>query len=95
MQVIVTKPAFFNGSLLSVTGKPIELPDGTKGSWFAPVGSAEGQATADAAKAADKKLEPMALSEVSKQGGKSFVEVNAGKGAAKAADKGQADSSES
>lgn len=72
MKVVATKVAFFNGARVRV-GAEMDIPDGTKGSWFVAVDSP----AAKAAQAKPAKAEPKALSEVAKRG-KSFVETHAG-----------------
>lgn len=88
MQVIVTKLAFFAGSLVYPSPNPIEVPDDTKGSWFVKADSEEAEAAKSAGKAAGAGTPPTpkTLSELGKGTGQSFVEVHAGK-AAKSAGK--------
>ncbi len=43
MQVVAIKPAFFNGSLIKL-GEKADIPENTKGSWFAPPESPQAQA---------------------------------------------------
>lgn len=74
MKVIAIKAAFFNGARVR-QGAVLEIPDKTKGSWFAPVDSETGKAAKNPGK---QKEEPKTLSEVAK-GGQSFVEAHAGK----------------
>lgn len=80
MEVIVTKRAFYNGSLVEPSDKSIEVPDDLKGSWFAKVGTEEAKA---AGKVESKTPPtPQTLSEISKgTSGQSFVQVHGGKNA--------------
>lgn len=88
MKVIVVKTAFFAGNLVYPSPEPIEVPDGTKGSWFVRADSEEAaQAAKGAAKA--KPTMPQTLSEMTK-GGQSFNDVHGGKQAAKGAAKAEA-----
>lgn len=43
MKVVAIKPAFFNGALVSL-GDELDIPDRTKGSWFASPESPQAQA---------------------------------------------------
>lgn len=43
MQVVAIKPAQFNDRLLRI-GDELDIPEKTKGSWFAPAGSSEAEA---------------------------------------------------
>ncbi len=92
MKVIVVKTAFFAGNLVYPSPEPIEVPDGTKGSWFVPAGSEEAKAAKAAGKAEGKGTQPMpqTLSEIGKGNGRSFNDVHGGKQAAKAAGKAEA-----
>lgn len=70
MKVIVTKPAFYEGSRVR-PGAELDVPDDLKGSWFAKVDTPEAK-TVKAAKPA--KVEPKALSQLNKGGDKTFIE---------------------
>lgn len=72
MKVVATKLAFFNGSRVR-PGAELEVPDGTKGSWFAPVASPE----ARAAKAPKPpKPEPRTLSDMGKPAAATFTDAH-------------------
>jgi hypothetical protein len=47
VKIVAIKPAFYNGRRVRV-GQEFEIPSGLKGSWFAPVTSAEAVAAAEA-----------------------------------------------
>lgn len=70
MKIVAIKVAFYNGRRVRV-GDELEVPQGTKGSWFAPVASAEAKAT----KEKPAKQEPKALSELSGENAKKFTDV--------------------
>ncbi len=70
MKIVAIKPAFYNGRRVRV-GDELEIPQGTKGSWFAPTASEE----ANKAKAKPVKDAPKALSELGSAGAKSFTDV--------------------
>jgi 16S rRNA U1498 N3-methylase RsmE len=70
MKIVAIKPAFYNGRRVRV-GDALDIPQGTKGSWFAPVASEE----AKAAKAKPAKQEPKALSELGSDKAKAFTDV--------------------
>lgn len=69
MKVVALTAAFYNGARIR-PGAEVEVADGYKGSWFAPIDSP----AAKAPKA--KKQEPKALAELSGEGAKSFTDVN-------------------
>lgn len=71
MKIVAIKPAFYNGRRVRV-GDELDIPPGVKGSWFAPVASAEAKAT----KEKPAKQEPKALSELGKSDAKSFTDVH-------------------
>lgn len=74
MKIVAIKPAFFAGRRVRV-GDELDIPQGSKGSWFAPLASAE----AKAAKAKPSaKQEPKALSELGRGDAKSFTDVHEG-----------------
>ena len=56
MKVKALKPGFFNGSRVR-EGQTFEVPDGTKGSWFAPV-APEVKAKSAKSKAKSESSEP-------------------------------------
>lgn len=70
MKIVAIKPAFYNGRRVRV-GDELDIPQGTKGSWFAPVASAE----AKTAKEKPAKAEPKALSELGNDSAKKFNDV--------------------
>lgn len=70
MKIVAIKPAFYNGRRVRV-GDELDIPTGTKGSWFAPTGSAE----AKASKEKPAKAEPKALSELGGESAKKFTDV--------------------
>lgn len=70
MKVVAIKMAFHNGRRVRV-GDVLEIPQGFKGSWFAPVASVE----AKAAKEKPTKPEPKALSEMGGEANKKFTDV--------------------
>ncbi len=72
MKVIALEMGFLNGSRIR-KGEEFEVPDGTKGSWFAPVESPVAKA-AKPAKAA--KAEPKALSQIGKGEEQSFIQAH-------------------
>ena len=64
MKIRVTQTAFWDGSRRRV-GQVLEVPEGTKGSWFEVV---EGEpSAAKQARAKKEKPEPVALSEIGKE----------------------------
>lgn len=65
MKVKVTQVAFFGGMRRRV-GEVLEVPDGTKGTWFAEV-PAKGAAADPAEKPKRGKAQPVALSELGKE----------------------------
>lgn len=71
MKIVAIKPAFFNGRRVRV-GDELDIPQGSLGSWFAPVASIE----AKAAKVKPAKTEPKALSELGSADAKRFVDVH-------------------
>lgn len=71
MKITAIKPAFYNGRRVRV-GDELDIPEGTKGSWFAPVASPEAEAAKPKAKA---KQEPKALSELGTADAKKFTDV--------------------
>lgn len=71
MQVVVTKPAFYNGSRVR-PGTELEVPSDLKGTWFAKKNAPEAKAV-QAVKPA--KAEPKALSQIAKRD-KTFIEAN-------------------
>lgn len=75
MKVVAIKEAFYNGRRVRV-GAELDVPEGTKGSWFAPTASAPGKALR-AEQARPKREEPKALSEMGADKAKSFVDINA------------------
>lgn len=64
MKVKVTAPGFFGGMRRRV-GEVLEVPDGTKGTWFAEV-PAKG-APVDPVEKPKRKAQPVALSELGKE----------------------------
>lgn len=68
MQVRALAPGFFGGRRR--VGDVFDVPEGTKGKWFAPVGE-----TRAPAKAAPKKDEPKALSQMGKNQPQSMADV--------------------
>jgi hypothetical protein len=72
MKVIALEMGFLNGSRVR-KGTEFEVPDGTKGTWFAPVESPAAKA-AKPVKAA--RPEPRALSQIGKGEDKSFIQVH-------------------
>ncbi len=70
MKVVAIKPAFYNGRRVRV-GTELEVPQGLKGSWFAPVAAPE----AKAAKEKPAKADPKALSELGNAEAKKFNDV--------------------
>jgi len=71
MKIVAIKPAFFDGRRVRV-GDELDIPQGSSGSWFAPVASIE----AKAAKVKPTKTEPKALSELGSADAKRFVDVH-------------------
>lgn len=72
MKVVATQLAFYNGSRVR-PGAELEVPDGTKGSWFAPLSSPE----AKAAKAPKPpKAEPRTLSGMGKPAATTFTDAH-------------------
>jgi hypothetical protein len=69
MKVVATKVGFHDGSLVQ-PGTEFEVSADAKGSWFVPVGGAEGKAAKAAKDAKPKVQEPKALSELGKELGK-------------------------
>ena len=65
MKVKVTQSAFFGGTRRRV-GEVLEVPDGTKGTWFAEV-PAKGAPADVADKPKRSKAQPVALSELGKE----------------------------
>lgn len=74
MKVVAIKTAFYNGRRVRA-GAELDVPQGTKGSWFVATGTDE----AKAATAKPAKDVPKALSELGTARAKSFVDVNSGK----------------
>ena len=74
MKVVATKVGFHNGSLIQV-GQEFDVPQGYRGSWFAPVDTAEAKEAKAPKK--EKKQEPVALSEVNAKK-QTFNEVHKG-----------------
>ena len=78
MQVIATKVGFFGGSRRRV-GDEFEVPEGTKASWFIPVGETAGakrRAAAQAEKDKSKQPQtPVALSERGRSQPQSMTDV--------------------
>lgn len=72
MKVVATKLAFYNGSRVR-PGAELEVPDGLKGSWFAPLSSPEAKA-AKAPKA--PKSEPRTLSDMAKPAATTFTDAH-------------------
>ena len=72
MKIVAIKPAFYNGRRVRV-GDELDIPQGTKGSWFAGTATIE----AKAAKEKPAKAEPKALSELGSDKAKSFIDINA------------------
>jgi|DEB19_MinimDraft_2_1074335.scaffolds.fasta_scaffold00834_6 hypothetical protein len=70
MKVVAIKVAFFNGRRVRA-GEELDVPQGTKGSWFVATDSKEAQAT----KAKPAKAEPKALSELGAENAKKFTDV--------------------
>lgn len=70
MKIVAIKPAFYNGRRVRV-GDELDIPQGTKGSWFAPAAAPE----AKAAKEKPAKPEPKALSELGTADAKKFTDV--------------------
>jgi hypothetical protein len=79
MRVVATQLGFFNGTRVRA-GTEFVVPDGTKGSWFAPVEAVAAQKAAKAAKASkEAKDVPTALSQVGKGKSQTFNEAMAKK----------------
>jgi hypothetical protein len=79
MRVVATQLGFFNGTRVRA-GTEFEVPEGTKGSWFAPVEAVVAQKAVKAAKAArETKDVPTALSQVGKGKSQTFNEAMAKK----------------
>jgi len=74
MKIVAIKPAFYNGRRVRI-GDELDIPKGSKGSWFAPVASTEAKAAKVKPSA---KQEPKALSEMGKGDAKSFTDVHNG-----------------
>jgi hypothetical protein len=72
VKVVATKLAFYNGFRVR-PGAELEVPEGLKGSWFAPVASPEAKA-AKAPKA--PKSETRTLSEIGKPAATTFSEAH-------------------
>lgn len=70
MKIVAIKTAFYNGRRVRV-GDELDIPQGLKGSWFAPLASVE----ADKAKAKPAKETPKALSELGSANAKTFNDV--------------------
>lgn len=70
MKIVAIKVAFYNGRRVRV-GDELDIPQGTKGSWFAPLDSAAAKAT----KEKPAKPEPKALSELGSENAKKFTDV--------------------
>ncbi len=70
MKVVATKPAFYNGRRVRV-GAELDVPQGTKGSWFVATETVE----AKKAKAKPAEDAPQALSELGNAGSKKFNDV--------------------
>ena len=70
MKIVAIKPAFYNGRRVRV-GQEFDIPQGSKGSWFAPVASDE----AKKATAKPSKDVPKALSELGNAEAKKFNDV--------------------
>lgn len=75
MKVVAIKEAFYNGRRVRV-GAELEVPEGIKGSWFAPTASTQAKAL-KAEQARPKREEPKALSELGTVRAKSFVDIHA------------------
>lgn len=75
MKVTAIKPAFYNGSRVRA-GDVVDVPEGFKASWAAPVDSVK--APAKAAKPAAKP-EPRALSQAGKEEAKTFIQAHSEK----------------
>lgn len=71
MKIVAIKPAFYGGRRVR-TGDELDIPEGTKGSWFVKTGTSE----AKAAKAVPVKETPKALSELGSSKAKTFNEVH-------------------
>lgn len=65
MKVKVTQPAFFGGMRRRV-GEVLEVPDSTKGTWFAEV-PAKGAPVEPAEKKVSARAKPVALSQLGKE----------------------------
>lgn len=79
MKVIATKMGFFNGNRQR-EGSEFEVPDGTKGSWFVPVGTPVAAKTVKAVAARKAATpEPTTLSKAGAGKSQSFVEAMAKK----------------
>lgn len=74
MKVTAIKSAFYNGSRVRA-GDVVDVPEGFKASWAAPVDSVK--APAKAAKPA--KSEPRALSQTGKEEAKTFIQAHSEK----------------
>ncbi len=72
MKIVAIKVAFYNGRRVRV-GDELEIPQGSKGSWFAPAASTEAKAAKVKPSA---KPEPKALSELGRGDAKSFTDVH-------------------
>lgn len=72
MKVVALKPGFLNGRRVRA-GDELEVPDTLKATWLAPIASAAAKA-ATPKPAAPKK--PMALSQMGKEEGKTFLDVH-------------------
>lgn len=75
MKVVAVKEAFYNGRRVRV-GAELDVPEGTKGSWFAPVASIKAKEL-KAEQSKPKREEPKALSEMGADKARSFVDINA------------------
>lgn len=71
MKIVAIKPAFYNGRRVRV-GQELDIPQGSKGSWFAAVASIEAKAAKEKPAA---KQEPKALSELGNADAKKFNDV--------------------
>lgn len=75
MKVTAIAPAFYNGSRVRA-GDVVEVPDGFKASWAAPVDSVKPPAKP----AKPAKPEPRALSQMGNAESKTFVQLHGEKG---------------
>lgn len=80
MKVKAIEVGFFNGSRVRA-GQVFEVPEGTKGSWFVPVGDVKAtDAPKPAGKGKPKKDEPQTLSAAARQEVQTFAEAHEAKG---------------